>query len=82
MNTDKTLRVKKNVQDVFLKKMIKEKKKVYIYLENGIKIVGIIKDFDNFTISVPKDGEEQIIYKSAISTIRSVTEETYDFSNE
>ena len=72
----KILRIKKNVQDVFLKKMIKEKKKVYIYLENGIKITGTIKDFDNFIISLPKDGEDQIIYKSAISTIRSINETT------
>lgn len=43
--------------------------KAKIYLTNGFQLDGIIKDFDNFTILILKDGREDMIYKHAISTI-------------
>lgn len=43
--------------------------KAKIYLTNGFQLEGIIKDFDNFTILIVRDGKEDMIYKHAISTI-------------
>lgn len=64
--------IKQTAQEDFLKQMMDNKKNINIFLHNGIKITGKIADFDKFTINIPDlDGEAQLVYKNAISTIRA-----------
>jgi host factor-I protein len=58
-----------NLQDVFLNQLRRDKVLITLYLVNGFQIKGIIKGFDNFVIVLEVDGNQQIIYKHAISTI-------------
>ncbi len=40
-----------------------------MFLVNGIRLLGRIRRFDNFTVELVRDGRSQIIYKHAISAI-------------
>ncbi len=59
----------KNVQDVFLNAIRKNKAPVTVFLINGVKLQGIVTWFDNFSILLRRDGHTQLVYKHAISTI-------------
>jgi host factor-I protein len=59
----------RNVQDVFLNHLRKNKASVTIFLMNGIKLQGIVAWFDNFSMVLRRDGHSQLVYKSTISTI-------------
>lgn len=59
-----------SLQDRLYGALKEQRVKTRIYLANGFQLEGIIKDFDNFTILLVKDGKEQMIYKSAISTVQ------------
>ncbi len=58
-----------NLQDVFLNQLRRDKIQVTLFLVNGFQIKGIIKGFDNFVLVMEVEGNQQIIYKHAISTI-------------
>jgi len=58
-----------NVQDVFLNHVRKNKLPVTIFLVNGVKLQGIITWFDNFCVLLRRDGQSQLVYKHAISTV-------------
>ena len=58
-----------SVQDVFLNNIRKSKMPVTVFLVNGVKLQGIITWFDNFSVLLRRDGQAQLIYKHAISTI-------------
>lgn len=58
-----------SLQDRLYAALKEQRIKTKIYLANGYQMEGIIKDFDNFTILLMKDGKEKMIYKSAISTV-------------
>ena len=60
---------KSNLQDVFLNTVRKEKTSATIFLINGVKLQGVITWFDNFCILLRRDGQSQLVYKHAISTI-------------
>jgi host factor-I protein len=57
------------VQEVFLRHLQDHKVPVTIFLKNGIKLQGYVTAFDSFCILLTRDGQSQIIYKQAISTI-------------
>jgi len=59
----------KNVQEVFLNTVRKNKTSVTVFLINGVKLQGIITWFDNFSMLLRRDGHTQLIYKHAISTV-------------
>ncbi len=59
----------KNVQDVFLNKIRKEKMSVTVFLVNGVKLQGVVTWFDNFSILLRRDSHAQLVYKHAVSTI-------------
>jgi host factor-I protein len=40
-----------------------------MFLVKGVKLQGIITWFDNFSVLLRRDGQSQLIYKHAISTI-------------
>ncbi len=56
------------IQDVFLNALREERIPVSIFLKNGIKLQGVIANFDSFIITL-KNVTEQAVYKHAISTI-------------
>ena len=58
-----------NVQEVFLNSIRKEKIPVTVFLINGVKLQGIVTWFDNFCLLLRRDGQSQLVYKHAISTI-------------
>ncbi len=57
-----------NVQDVFLEKVRNEKLLVAIYFEK-IKMLGLVKAFDQFSITLDSNGQEQMVYKQGINYI-------------
>ena len=58
-----------NVQDVFLNHVRKQKTPVTVFLVNGVKLQGVVSWFDNFCVLLRRDGQSQLVYKHAISTI-------------
>jgi host factor-I protein len=60
---------KQNLQDTFLNHVRKTKTPVTVFLINGVKLQGVITWFDNFCILLRREGQSQLIYKHAISTI-------------
>ena len=57
------------LQDTFLNLLRKEKTPVTMFLVKGVKLQGIITWFDNFCLLLRRDGQSQLVYKHAISTI-------------
>jgi host factor-I protein len=62
-----------NLQDVYLNVLRKSKTPVTMFLIKGVKLQGIITWFDNFSVLLRRDGNAQLIYKHAISTIMPAT---------
>ena len=60
---------RQNLQDAFLNQVRKEKNSVTVFLINGVKLQGVVTWFDNFCILLRRDGQSQLVYKHAISTI-------------
>jgi len=58
-----------NLQDVFLNAVRKTKTPVTVFLVNGVKLQGVITWFDNFCVLLRRDGQSQLVYKHAISTV-------------
>lgn len=58
-----------NVQDVFLNHVRKNKTPVTVFLVNGVKLQGIVTWFDINTMLLRRDGQSQLVYKHAISTL-------------
>ncbi len=60
---------RQNLQDAFLNQVRKTKVPVTVFLLNGVKLQGAITWFDNFCILLRRDGQSQLVYKHAVSTI-------------
>src|SRR2546430_14137914 len=58
-----------NLQDTFLNHVRKNKTPLTIFLVNGVKLQGVVTWFDNFCVLLRRDGDSQLVYKHAISTI-------------
>jgi host factor-I protein len=54
---------------MFLNTLRRSKTPVTMFLVKGVKLQGIITWFDNFSVLLRRDGQAQLIYKHAISTI-------------
>ncbi len=57
------------LQDMFLNTLRKTKTPVTMFLVKGVKLQGVITWFDNFSVLLRRDGQSQLVYKHAISTI-------------
>ncbi|MDR0813120.1 MAG: RNA chaperone Hfq [Oscillospiraceae bacterium] len=57
------------MQDVFLNRARAGRIPVKVFLLNGFQIRGIITAFDNFTLALDVEGQQQIVFKHAVSTI-------------
>jgi host factor-I protein len=58
-----------NLQDLFLNSLRRSKTPLTMFLVKGVKLQGIITWFDNFSVLLRREGQAQLIYKHAISTI-------------
>ena len=58
-----------NIQDSFLNNARKEKSVITIYLLSGVKLTGRIRSFDKYSVVLEASGQEQLIFKHAISTV-------------
>ena len=70
-----------SLQEPFLNALRKEKIPVSIFLVSGIKLQGQIESFDQFVILL-KNVVNQMIYKSAISTVVPSRAPTLSISNQ
>lgn len=69
MNTATAVDKKQNLQDTFLNSVRRSKTPLTIFLVNGVKLQGVVTWFDNFCVLLRRDGQSQLVYKHAISTI-------------
>ena len=58
-----------SLQDAFLNLLRRNKTPVTVFLVKGVKLQGIVTWFDNFSILLRRDGQSQLVYKHAVSTI-------------
>ncbi len=58
-----------NIQDSFLNTARKERLSITIYLMSGVKLTGRIRSFDKYSVVLEANGQEQLIFKHAISTV-------------
>lgn len=58
-----------SLQDQFLNALRRSKTPVTMFLVKGVKLQGIVTWFDNFSVLLRRDGQSQLIYKHAISTV-------------
>jgi host factor-I protein len=58
-----------SLQDKFLNSIRRSKVPVTIFLVKGVKLQGIVTWFDPFSLLLRRDGNAQLVYKHAISTI-------------
>ena len=57
------------IQDNFLKHLRDHGVEVTMFLVNGIRLQGQIRQFDNFTVLLGRGSGIQVVYKHAISAI-------------
>ena len=67
------------LQNAFLDALKKEKVPVSVFLVNGIKLHGMVEDFDQDVIML-KNAITQMVYKHAISTVVPSRMVTLDMS--
>ena len=74
--TDLTFSAEKQVagramlQDVFLAAAAREKAPMTLFLVNGVMLQGHVLGFDQFSVVLERDGQLQLVYKHAISTLQ------------
>lgn len=63
--------MKKILQDIFLRHLMDNCTVVYVFLMNGIKLQGCIKNFDEHVVIIKRQDakKEQLVFKQVISTI-------------
>ena len=59
-----------NIQEAFLDKLQQEHTTVTAITVNGFQIRGVIKGHDQYTVLLDVGGQQQLVFKSAISTIK------------
>ena len=57
------------LQDLFLNSLRKSKTPVTMFLVKGVKLQGVVTWFDNFCVLLKREGQVQLVYKHAISTV-------------
>jgi len=61
--------VGQNLQDTFLNYVLNDKTPLTIFLLNGVRLQGILTAFDKFSVELNREGQSQLVFKSAIATI-------------
>lgn len=60
-----------NLQEDFLNHLLKGHRPATIITVNGFQLKGRIVGHDQYTLLVESDGQQQLVYKSAVSTIKA-----------
>lgn len=58
------------LQDVFLAAAAREQQPMTLFLVNGVMLQGHVAGFDQFSVLLERDGQLQLVYKHAISTLQ------------
>lgn len=58
-----------NLQDIFLNQLRINKIPATIILAKGVRMNGIVRGYDAYSIIIETEGKQQMILKSALSTI-------------
>jgi len=58
-----------DLQDSFFEQAKNNNAVVLIHLIGKVKLIGTIKDYDKYSVTINSNGQDQLIYKQAISTI-------------
>lgn len=61
-----------NIQEQFLERLKEARQVVTVIMINGYHMTGRIVGYDQHTVLVEANGQKQLVYKTAISTIREV----------
>ncbi|QDH18033.1 RNA chaperone Hfq [Swingsia samuiensis] len=57
------------IQEAFLQHLYEQEMSVTVFLVNGVKLQGVVAQFDQHTLLLRRDGHVQLVYKHAVSTI-------------
>ena len=60
-----------NLQRDFFQHAKRERATLSVFLMNGKRLNGQIRGYDKFTIILSTEGDDQMVFKHAISTIRA-----------
>ena len=61
---------KATLQDQFLAAASREKARMTLFLINGVMLQGVVSGFDQFSVTLERGGQVQLVYKHAISTLQ------------
>jgi host factor-I protein len=59
-----------SLQDTFLAAAVRESPPMTLFLVNGVMLQGTVTGFDQFSVLLERDGQLQLVYKHAISTLQ------------
>jgi host factor-I protein len=59
-----------SLQDVFLAAAARDKASMILFLVNGVMLQGHVAGFDQFSLVLEREGQVQLVYKHAISTLQ------------
>jgi host factor-I protein len=61
---------KAQLQDLFLAAAAREQQRMTLFLTNGVMLQGSVSAFDQFSVVLEREGQMQLVYKHAISTLQ------------
>jgi len=61
---------KAQLQDLFLAAAAREQQRMTLFLVNGVMLQGAVGAFDQFSLVLEREGQIQLVYKHAISTLQ------------
>ena len=61
---------KATLQDLFLAAAAREQERMTLFLVNGVMLQGTVSGFDQFSLTLERGGQVQLVYKHAISTLQ------------
>ena len=61
---------KAQLQDLFLAAATRESERMTLFLVNGVMLQGAVTGFDQFSLTLERGGQVQLVYKHAISTLQ------------
>jgi host factor-I protein len=61
---------KASLQDQFLAAAARDKERMTLFLVNGVMLQGSVTGFDQFSLTLERGGQIQLVYKHAISTLQ------------
>jgi len=61
---------KASLQDIFLAAAARDKAPMTLFLVNGVMLQGHVAGFDQFSLVLERNGQVQLVYKHAISTLQ------------